>query len=148
MFWRIPALVGGASGLASLALPYALVTGGVLGVDVREETYTLLELARLLEDSGNDPETVYLLAALVVVGSTLAVVGAFLRSSVAFVGGLVQGTAAAAFWYGAAAEGSRTFLYGLAQVEMTLETGFFVLAVASLVSLSSLAVAWLVPGSN
>lgn len=146
MFWRIPALVGGAGGLASLALPYALVTGGVLGVDVREETYTLLGLARLLEDSGNDPETVYLLAALVVVGSTLALAGAFLRGSVAFVGGLVQGAAAAAFWYGATAEGSRTFFHGLAQVEMTPETGFFVLVVASLVSLSSLVVAWLVPG--
>lgn len=148
MIWRIPALVGGGGGLASLALPYARVTGGVLGVDVQEETYTLLGLARLIEDTGNDPEMVYLLAGLVVLGSTVALVGAVVRSVVAAVGGLVQGVSATAFWYGATAEGSRTFLYGLGQMDMTLEVGFFVLVAASVVSLSSLAVVLIVPGSS
>lgn len=147
MFWRFPALVGGVSGLASLALPYSRVTGGVLGVDVQEETYTLLGLARLLEDTGNDPEMVYLLAGLVVLGSTVALVGAVVRSVVAAIGGLVQGVSATAFWYGATAEGSQTFLYGLGQMDMTLEVGFFVLVTASVVSLSSVVVALLVPGS-
>lgn len=140
MLWRIPALVGGAGGLASLAIPYALVTGDVLGVDVQEEQYTLFGLARLLEDTGNDPQMVYLLVVLVAVGSTMALIGAFASSSVAFGGGIVQGGAAAAFAYGVLAEGSRTFFYGLGQLDMTFETGFYALAVAALVSLSSLPV--------
>lgn len=141
MLWRILALLGGAGGLASLALPYALVTGGVLGLDVQRERYTLFGLARLLRETGTDPQLVYLLALLVAVGSTVALVGASASSGAAFVGGLVQGAAAAAFAYGVRAEGSRTFLYGLSQLDVTPETGFYLLAVAALVSLSSLPVA-------
>lgn len=137
MVWRIASLLGGASGLSSLLLPYALVSGGVLGVPVQAEPYTLIELASLLADAGEDPQMVYLLILLIVVGSTMAVIGAVSRRSIAILGGLVQGIAAVAFAYGATMEGSRTFFYGLSQLDLSLELGFFVLVIASSVSLSA-----------
>lgn len=108
MAWRILSLFGGLGGLGSLVLPYALVSGGVLGLDLREEPYTLFELARLLERAGNDPRMVYLLAFLVLVGSTMVLVGSVAGSSIALAGGFVQGGAAAAFAYGVTAKGSKT----------------------------------------
>lgn len=138
MLWRIPPVIGGAAGFASLVLPYALVAGGALGLDFREEPHTLFELARLLEQAGNDPRMVYVLAFLVVVGSTMALVGSIAGGGIAFAGGLVQATAAAAFAYGVTTKGSETFLLGLGQVDASLETGFFVLVVAGGASMAAL----------
>lgn len=137
MLWRSVSLLGGVGGFVSLLLPYALVSGGVLGVAVRAEPYTLFELAGLVADTGNDPRMVYLLVVLVVVGSTLAFIGAVTRRAIAIGGGLVQGVAAAAFAYGATTEGSQTVLYGLSQLELSFEAGFFLLVIASSVSLST-----------
>lgn len=140
MLWRLLAAAGGVGGLASLAFSYALVAGGVIGVELQEKPYTLFQLARLLEDVGNDPQMVYLLIIVIVVGSTLALVGAAVSSWLAFVGGVVQGGAAAAFAYESTAQGSQTFLLGLAQTDLSLEIGLFILAAASLLSLASLPV--------
>lgn len=137
MVWRILSLIGGLGGLVSLALPYALVSGGVLGLDLREKPYTLFELAGLLERAGNDPQMVYLLAFLILVGSTMVLVGSVAGSSIAFAGGLVQAGAAAAFAYGVTTKGSKTFLHGLGQVDASLETGVFVLAVAGVASMAA-----------
>lgn len=137
MTWRIVSLLGGAGGFVSLLLPYALVSGGVLGLAVQEEPYTLLALAGLLADAGRDPQLVYLLVVVIVVGSTIAVLGAGTRRVIVLGGGLLQGTAAGAFAYGATVEGSRTFFYGLSQLDLTFETGFVVLVIASGVSVSA-----------
>lgn len=138
MLWRIPPVIGGAAGLVSLVLPYALVAAGALGLDFREEPSTLFELARLLEQAGNDPRMVYVLAFLVVVGSTMALVGSISGGGIAFAGGLVQVAAAAAFAYGVTTKGSETFFLGLGQVDASLETGFFVLVVAGVASMAAL----------
>lgn len=138
MLWRLAAAAGGVGGLASLALPYARVSGGALGIDLEEGTYTLFGLAQLLADMGEDPQLVYLLAAAIAVGSVLALVGAFVHRWLAFAGGLVQGGSAAAFAYGVTTEGSRTFLLGLGEVDVTFEVGVFVLAAASVVALAAL----------
>lgn len=140
MLWRLSALAGGVGGFASLALPYALVSGGTLGLDLREESHTLFELARLVADAGEDPQLLYLLIMVVVAGSTLALVGALLGRWVAFGGGLLQGASAALFAYGATTQGSQTFLFGLGQVDLTLQVGVFVLAGASVLSVASLPV--------
>lgn len=138
MLSRLLAAAGGAGGLASLALPYALVSGGTLGLDLSEEAYTPFGLAQLLADAGKDPTAIYVLIGLVVVGSTLALAGALADRRLALGGGVVQGLAAAAFAYGATTEGSQSFVLGLGQLDLTLLTGLFVLAVASVVSLASL----------
>lgn len=143
MLWRLPALVGGAAGLGSLFVPYALVTGDVLGIQVGRETYTLYELADLLEQAGSDPEGVYVILLLVIVGSTIALVGSFVKTWLAFAGGVVQGAAAAAFAYGATAEGSQQFFQGLAQMDMYFETGFTILVVAAILSMVTLPLKWL-----
>lgn len=137
MLWRVLSLIGGLGGLVSLVLPYALVSGGVLGLDLREKPYTLFELARVLEQAGNDPRMVYLLAVLVLVGSTMVLVASLAGSSVAVAGGLLQGGAAAAFAYGVTMKGSKTFLLGLSQIDASLETGFFVLVVAGVASMAA-----------
>ena len=136
MLWRLAAAIGGAGGLASLALPYAHVTSGTLGLSVSEESYTLFGLAQLLADAGKDPQMVYLLALVIGVASALALVGAVTSSWLAAIGGLLQGLAAGAFAY--SATGTRTFLFGLGQAEVTLETGLFVLAAASVITLACL----------
>ena len=140
MLWRIVAAVGGAGGFGSLLLPYAHVRGGALGIDLQEGTYTLFELARAVEDAGNDPTAIYALAVAVVVGSTLALVGALVHHYLAGAGGLLQGGSAAAYWYGIQTEGSQTFLVGLGQMDATVEVGFFVLAGAAVVSLAAFVV--------
>lgn len=137
MLWRIAAVAGGAGGLGSLLLPYAYVTGGTLGIDVTEGTYTLFQLAQLVEDAGNDPTMIYVLAAVIVVGSVMALIGAFVQHYLAAAGGVVQGAAAAAYWYGIQQEGSREFLAGLGQMETSIEYGFFVLVAASVAAISS-----------
>lgn len=138
MLWRIAAAAGGAGGLGSLLLPYAYVTGGALGVDVTEGTYTLFQLAQLLEDAGEDPTMVYVLAGVIVVGSVMALIGAFVQHYLAAGGGVVQGGAAGAYWYGLAQEGSQEFLLGVGQMDASIEFGFFVLVAASVVSVSSI----------
>jgi hypothetical protein len=140
MLWRIVAAVGGAGGLGSLLLPYAYVTGGALGIDLQEGTYTLFELARAVEDAGSDPAAIYGLAVAIVVGSTLALVGAVVHHYLAGAGGLVQGGSAAAYWYGIQTEGSQTYLAGLGQMDATVEVGFYVLAGAAVVSIAALVV--------
>lgn len=138
MLWRIAAAAGGAGGLGSLLLPYAYVTGGALGVDVTEGTYTLFQLAQLVEDAGNDPTMIYVLAAVIVVGSVMALIGAFVQHYLAAAGGVVQGGAAVAYWYGINEEGSQEFLAGLGQMDASIEIGFFVLVAASVVAISSI----------
>lgn len=138
MLWRIPAGIGGAGGLASLVLPYALVTGGTLGIGLREESYTLLGLARLIANNGGDPTAVYAIALLVVVGSTVALLGAATRPIVVAVGCVLQGVATVGFVYGALTRGSRTILFGLGQIELSLELGVYVLAVATSLTLGAL----------
>lgn len=138
MLWRIAAATGGAGGLGSLLLPYAYVTGGALGVDLTEGTYTLFELARVVEDAGNDPTMIYVLAGVIVLGSAMALIGAFVQQYLAAAGGVVQGGAAGAFWYGLQQEGSRTFLAGLGQMDASVEVGFVVLVAAAVVSVASL----------
>lgn len=137
MLWRLAAGAGGAGGLGSLVLPYALVSGGTLGITVTEDEYTLFGLAQLLQDAGEDPQMVYALAVVIVVGSALALAGAFVSSWLAGGGGLLQVGGAVAFAYGATTEGSQTFFYGLGNLDVTLEVGVFVLAVAGVVSLAS-----------
>lgn len=134
MLWRVPAVAGGAGGLLSLGLPYAVVTGSTLGVSVTQGAYTLPALAAFLRDAGQDPTGVYVVGLLVVVGSTLAVAGALTRPAVAVGGGLVQGLAAAAFAYGVLTSGSTSVLVGLGQFEANLATGVSVLAASSLVT--------------
>jgi len=138
MLWRIAAAAGGAGGLGSLLLPYAYVTSGALGIDLREGSYTLFELARAVEDAGNDPTAIYGLAVLVAVSSTVVLVGALVSYYLTGFGGLMQGGAAAAYWYGVQTEGSRTFLAGLGQMDTTVEVGFVVLVLAAVASLASL----------
>lgn len=137
MLWRISSLIGGVAGLASLVMPYALVSGGVLGLDLRKKAYTLFELARLLERTGGNPRILYLLGFLVVVGSTMALVGSLAHSSIAFVGGLAQGGTAAVFAYGVTTRGAKTFLLGLSEVDASLETGVFVLLAAGIASMAA-----------
>lgn len=134
MLWRVPAAVGGVGGLVSLALPYAVVTGGTLGVDLHRGSYTLVGLADLLREAGRDPTGVYVVGLLVAVGSVLALVGALTRGGVAVGGGLVQGVAAAAFAYGVTTSGSASVLLGLGRMEVHLTTGFFVLVAATVVT--------------
>ena len=148
MLWRIVAAAGGAGGLVSLLLPYAYVTGGALGIDLREGTYTLFELARAVEDAGNDPTAIYGLAVAIVIGSTLAVVGALVHHYLAGAGGLLQGGSAAAYWYGIQTEGSQTFLVGLGRMDATVEVGFWVLAGAAAVSLAALLLGALTRGGS
>lgn len=74
---------------------------------------------------------------LLVVGLPMAVIGAVSRRSITIAGGLVQGVAAVAFAYGATTKCPRTFLYGPSQLDLALEPGFFVLVIASGVSLSA-----------
>lgn len=134
MLWRIPSLLGGAGGLASFLLPYALVTGSGPGPDVGRQFLTLFELAKLLENAGNDSGVVYVLGFLIFVGSTMALVGAVAQSSMALGGGLIQGGTAVAFAYGLTTRGTPAVLFGLGRIDATLETGFFVLAGASALS--------------
>lgn len=141
MLSRLTGVLGGAAGLASLLLPYALVTGGALGIDLSEESHTLFELAQLLADAGEDPQMVYLLIVAIVVGSALAIAGAVSTSWLSAIGGLVQVGAAGAFAYAITTEGSQTFLYGLGQIDAQLMIGAFVCAAAGLVSLASLPLA-------
>lgn len=135
MLWRILAAIGGLGGLGSLVLPYAHVTSSFGGLEVDEGAYTLFELAQLLEDAGKDPTMIYGLAVVVVFGSAVALVGALAYHHLAGVGGVVQGGAAAAYWYGIQSEGSQTFFAGLGQVDATVEVGFYVLAAAAAAAL-------------
>ena len=135
MLWRIVAAVGGLGGLGSLALPYAYVRSSFGGVQMDEGTYTLFELAQLVEDAGSDPTMIYGLAVVIVFGSAVALVGALAFHHLAVAGGLVQGGAAAAYWYGIQSEGTQTFFAGLGQVDATVEVGFYVLVAAAAVSL-------------
>lgn len=138
MLWRIAAAAGGAGGLGSLLLPYAHVSGGTLGVDVTEGTYTLFQLAQLMEDAGEDPTMIYVLVGVIVVGSLMALIGAFVQHYLAAGGGVVQGGAAGAYWYGITQEGSQEFLAGLGQMDASIEFGFFVLVAACVVAISSI----------
>lgn len=137
MLWRITAAAGGVAGLASLVFPYAMVTGGTLGVELHRGRYTLVELASLLREAGRDPTGVYVVALLVVVGSAVAIGGALTRGGLAVGGGLVQGVASVAFTYGILTAGSGSFLLGLGRTDAQLEVGVFVLAAATLVTLST-----------
>ena len=135
MLWRIAAAVGGVGGLGSLLLPYAYVTSSLGGVEVQEGAYTLLELAALLEETGNDPTMIYALAAVIVFGSAVALVGAVAFHHLAAAGGLVQGAAAGLYWLGLRMEGAQTFFMGLGRVDATVEVGFYVLVAAAAASL-------------
>lgn len=143
MFGRLAAAAGGVAGLASLALPYALVTGSALGFTAEEESYTLLGFAQLLADAGRDPGVVYALAAAIAVGSALALAGAVASRWLALVGGILQGGSAAAYLYGVATQGVWTFLVGFAQFTVRPEQGVYVLAVGAALSLASLPLSWL-----
>lgn len=135
MLWRIVAAAGGLGGLGSLLLPYAYVTSSFGGIEMDEGAYTLFELAQLIEDAGNDPTMIYGLAVVIVFGSAVALVGALAFHHLAAAGGLVQGGAAAAYWYGIQSEGTQTFFAGLGQVDATVEVGFYVLVAAAAASL-------------
>lgn len=145
MFGRVAAAVGGGVGLASLALPYARVTGSALGFTAGDETYTLLGFAQLLADAGRDPQVIYALAAAIAVGSALALAGAVAGRWLALVGGILQGGSAVAFLYGVATRGVWTFLVGFAQFRVTPELGVYVLAAGAALSLVSLPLSWLAP---
>lgn len=134
MLWRIIAAIGGLGGLGSLALPYAYVTSSFAGLEMDEGAYTLFELAQLIADAGNDPTMIYGLAVVIVFGSAVALAGALAFHHLAAAGGIVQGAAAAGYWYGIQQEGSQSFFAGLGQVDATVEVGFFVLAAAAVVS--------------
>lgn len=135
MLWRIAAAVGGVGGLGSLLLPYAYVTSSFGGVEMQEGAYTLLELAALLEETGNDPTMIYALAAVIVFGSAVTLVGAVAFHHLAAAGGLVQGAAAGLYWLGLRMEGAQTFFMGLGRVDATVEVGFYVLVAAVAASL-------------
>lgn len=134
MLWRMTSLLGGVGGLGSLLLPYAVVAGDALGTTARRHRYTVFELGRLLDRAGTDPEVVYLLAFLVVVGSTMALIGAFSQGAIAFGGGIVQAGAAGGFAYGVTSEGSMTVLRGLGRIDASFDVGFFLLVAASALS--------------
>ena len=148
MLWRIAAAVGGVGGLGSLLLPYAYVTSSIAGVEMQEGAYTLLELAALLEETGNDPTMIYALAAVIVFGSAVALVGAATFHHLAGAAGLVQGAAAGLYWFGLQREGAQTFLMGLGRVDATVEVGFYVLVAAAAASLLAAVVGMLTAGSG
>lgn len=135
MLWRIAAAIGGVGGLGSLLLPYAYVKSNFGGVEFDEGAYTLFELATLMEDAGNDPTAIYVLAGVIIFGSAVALAGALAYYHLAGAGGLVQGGAAGAYWYAIQTEGTQTYLLGLGQVDATVEVGFFALVAAAAVSL-------------
>ena len=135
MLWRIAAAVGGLGGLGSLLLPYAYVSTSIGDVEVQEGSYTLLELAALLEETGNDPTMVYALAGVVVFGSAVALVAAITFHHLASAGAFVQGGAAVLFWLGLQMEGAQTFFMGLGQVDASVEVGFYALVAAGVASL-------------
>lgn len=137
MLWRIAAAVGGLGGLGSLILPYAYVESSIGGIGVQEGTYTLVELASLLEDTGNDPTMIYALAAVIVFGSAMALLSALAFHHLAGAGGLVQAGAAGLYWFGLRSEGAQTFFMGLGRVDATIEVGFYALLAAGAVSLAA-----------
>lgn len=148
MLWRIAATVGGVGGLGSLLLPYAYVTSSIAGVEMQEGSYTLLELAALLEETGNDPTMIYALAAVIVFGSAVALVGAVAFHHLAAAGGLVQGAAAGLYWFGLQTEGAQTFFMGLGRVDASVEVGFYALVAAAAASLLAAVVGMLTSRSG
>ena len=135
MLWRIAATVGGVGGLGSLLLPYAFVSTSLGDVEVQEDSYTLLELASLLEETGHDPTMIYALAAVIVFGSAVALVAAVAFHHLVGAGALVLGAAAALFGFGLWMEGAQTFFLGLGRVDATVAVGFYTLVAAAAASL-------------
>lgn len=148
MLWRIAAAAGGLGGIGSLLLPYAYVTKSFAGMGVDEGAYTLFELATLVEDAGNDPTAIYVLAGVIFVGSAIALVGALAFHHLSGAGGVIQGVAAGGYWYAIQAEGTQTYLMGLGQVDATVEVGFIVLVAAAAASLAGGLIGTLMGGST
>lgn len=135
MLWRIAAAGGGLCGVGSLLLPYARLESNVEGFGPGAGSYTLLELATLLGEAGNDPTMVYGLLAVVFFGSAVALVAALTFYHLAAAGGVVQAGAAGVYWYGLQLEGSQTFVLGIARVEAVPTTGFYILVAGAAASL-------------
>ena len=133
--WRIGGLAAGVLGLLGLVLPVVELGVSAVGVQFATTTLTVWELADVAETAGHDPTNVYLLIAVIAIGSVVALLGAARSSRLAAIGVLLQVGGVGYLLY-SLSFGRRAFL----GIEATVnpEIGLFALLLAAGIGLLSL----------
>ncbi|KXB08731.1 hypothetical protein AKJ56_00520 [candidate division MSBL1 archaeon SCGC-AAA382N08] len=123
---------GGILGLYSLFQPYIRLSGSILGRVIANEEYTLFNLLNLLNELEQDSTGLYIVIGLVITGSIIA----FIHPS----GGLLQLSGWILFGYGVTSEGFAVrILLGLAELNTEFYQGFYLILIASIITLAGFA---------
>lgn len=87
---RVLGIIAGALGFLGLLFPIVRVDVGAFGIELTSATMTIWELADAIERVGDDPTVMYLIAALIAIGSLVVIVGALMDTRALIAGAILQ----------------------------------------------------------